>query len=810
MLLIFGSIEAQDRKAYRKQAESAFAKGNYAEAYHNYQVLVQNTKDSSDIDILYGAAQSARKMDAFLEAELYYQKVLEHPDFLTKPETKFFLAVAKKHNMDYAQAGELFDEIEQNSDDLLLKDRARKEAEITEWALEQMVNGKSINEKHYGEEVNSPYADFSPFPVNGELLYTSVTGIDPDIHPDDLKPVTRILKYSETTEKTLAFPAPTDENLHAANFVTNADGSRKYINYCTQKSENDFHCKLYYFVSKADGTEEAVPMPDFINNDTFTTTEPAVGIDEQGNEVVYFVSNRPGGVGGFDIWFTTCAPDGTYSQPENLSALNTVGDDVTPFFHHPSKTLFFATNGRKSMGGFDIYKSTWRVDNWSEPEHMGFPINNGYDDVHFAFDSDNAMGYYVSNRPGCLCSSPDKVCKCNDIYSYAVTVDVNALVFNQIGETDLAGAAVALIDTETGEIVNRLENFDGNNFNFPLSLERNYRLVASKEGWASDSIEFNTQGIFFPKTIEQKLNLQPSIKLEVLVFDALTNEPLKNANVNFAEADGANAIEKNNETGHDFYYDLAFAKNYKITASKEGYTEGGEIVTTIDLSTPQVIRKEIYLNPFAGELVLYFDNDYPKYPRNPTNTDTTRRSYGETFDAYYAKKDIFVREYSKGRPANQKAELDKAMDDFFEDEIKRNYAELNKYCRMLELYLASNPTKKLEVLMEGFASPLAKSDYNIHLTNRRIVCVINHFRNYNNGILSKYIEGTEKRLHFTTIANGENKSPEVDDNRANPQESIFSRKASIERRVQISEIREYRPGVSWLKNEAETPSGKGK
>src|SRR5690606_1614113 len=99
----------------------------------------------------------------------------------------------------------------------------------------------------------------------------------------------------------------------------------------------------YYFAGTADGKQQLLPLPPPINLDSFTNTQPSVGKDQAGNEVLYFVSDRPGGQGGLDIWFTTLMPDGTYSEPSNLAIVNSPGNDISPFFHFSSSTLFFSS-----------------------------------------------------------------------------------------------------------------------------------------------------------------------------------------------------------------------------------------------------------------------------------------------------------------------------------------------------------------------------------------------------------------------------------------------------------------------------------
>ncbi len=796
LFFFFGqSLEAQSEKAYRKKAEEKYEAGDFAAAYQYYSILVE--ADSTNIDALYYSGLSALKMDAYPVAESLFDKVLRHTEAASKPDVYFHQAIAKKYQMKYDEAIHLFTEIINTNADPVAQENALKEIEAAEWSMEQIADSDSLSIQSHAE-VNTVYSDFAPFWYENALYYTSVTAPVDSNNLEDFQPLTKVYKYDDGAPQgfTIAGNA-TDPSKHTAHFALSLDGKRQYINFCDQKTPIDFHCKLFYYETLSDNSSSLVEMPAHINNDDFTTTEPTVGIDDNGNEVLYFVSDRPGGKGGMDIWFTTRDADGNYSQPENLEALNTEGDDITPFFHVPSKSMFFSSEGRQNMGNFDIYKATWKGYEWTDVEHTGFPLNGGYDDVYFSFDSERAMGAFASNRPGCLCSSADNICVCNDIYTYPITVGVNTLVFNKLDDSELLGATVKLIDLTTGEVVDMIPNLSANDFNFPLKLEKTYRLVGYKEGWAADSIEFNTKGIFLPKTFDESLKLTPSVKLEVLVFDALTKKPLNGANINFLELGGI-PFDRENDEGNDFYYDLEFGKEYKITGNKEGYTFDAQKFSTVDLKSPQTIRKNLYLTPFAGKLALYFDNDYPKYPTRPKNVDTTANFYGETFEAYYAKKDIFIREYSKNRSDIERSTLDKSLNDFFENEVKANYLKLNEYCRLLSLYLRENPEKTFEVLMEGFASPLAKEEYNFHLTNRRTICVINHFRNYEGGVLKQYMGGAAPRLRFTRVANGETRSAPVDDNRANPRESIFSRKASVERRVQISGIREYSPSMSWF------------
>ncbi len=117
---------------------------------------------------------------------------------------------------------------------------------------------------------------------------------------------------------------------------------------------------------------------------------------------VYFASSRPGGYGGMDIWKTTMTAEGEFSIPENLGpAINTPGDDAAPFIHSDGRTLYFASNGRVGMGGYDLYYTTLQPDgSWSEPKNMGYPINSPADEINIFINAMGTMAYVASDKDG--------------------------------------------------------------------------------------------------------------------------------------------------------------------------------------------------------------------------------------------------------------------------------------------------------------------------------------------------------------------------------------------------------------------------
>lgn len=119
-------------------------------------------------------------------------------------------------------------------------------------------------------------------------------------------------------------------------------------------------------------------------------------------QTIYFVSDREGGYGGRDIYRMVKLPDGSWSLPINLGPeINSEFDEDSPFMAVDNKTLYFASNGRNSMGGFDIFMTVRdEFDKWTTPMNLGYPLNSTGDDIFYTTTADGFTGYLTSFRLG--------------------------------------------------------------------------------------------------------------------------------------------------------------------------------------------------------------------------------------------------------------------------------------------------------------------------------------------------------------------------------------------------------------------------
>ncbi|MBB6270876.1 outer membrane protein OmpA-like peptidoglycan-associated protein/Tol biopolymer transport system component [Pedobacter cryoconitis] len=157
-------------------------------------------------------------------------------------------------------------------------------------------------------------------------------------------------------------------------------------------------CDLYVSHKNGNNWDTPFNLGSTVNSSSWDS-QPAISPD--GN-TLYFVSNRPGGIGGYDIWKTTLNSEGEWSKPQNLGpGINTIYDENTPFVHPDGKTLYFSSNGWPGMGSMDIFYSRAETDGkWGKPINIGYPINTFNEESGLMVSPDGNEGYFSSVLQG--------------------------------------------------------------------------------------------------------------------------------------------------------------------------------------------------------------------------------------------------------------------------------------------------------------------------------------------------------------------------------------------------------------------------
>ena len=194
-------------------------------------------------------------------------------------------------------------------------------------------------------------------------------------------------------------PAPMNGYGNEGSQSFSADGRYMFFVQCSNR-ENIGSCDIWYSIRKGDKWSNPINLGE-PGNSRYWESNPIMSAT---GDMIYFTSNRPGGLGGKDIWCVQVYIDDngylkTYN-PQPLGApINTDKDEFAPFIHADNHTLYFSSDGHKGLGGQDIFRSV-RADNgsWSQPENLGYPINTNGDESGFVINGLGNKAYFSSDQ----------------------------------------------------------------------------------------------------------------------------------------------------------------------------------------------------------------------------------------------------------------------------------------------------------------------------------------------------------------------------------------------------------------------------
>lgn len=288
-------------------------------------------------------------------------------------------------------------------------------------------------------------------------------------------------------------------------------------------------CDLY--VSHKNGNQWDTPfnLGSVVNSSSWDS-QPAVTPD--GN-TLYFVSNRPGGTGGYDIWKTTLNGEGEWSKPVNLGPdINTIYDENTPFIHPDGKTLYFSSNGWPGMGSMDIFYSRAQADGkWGKPVNIGYPINTFNEESGLMVSPDGTEGYFSSIIRDGLGDM--------DIYRFKLPEAAKPLpityVKGIVRDKETRGyleAKVQVVNLKTKETkFNDFTSKDNGEFLAVMPLGSTYAFNAIADGYLfySENFELNQAKPGQPYVLEiylEKLKPGANVVLKNIFFDTNKSELL--------------------------------------------------------------------------------------------------------------------------------------------------------------------------------------------------------------------------------------------------------------------------------------------
>ena len=368
-----------------------------------------------------------------------------------------------------------------------------------------------------GDVINSPYGDYGPAisADNSQMVFTSKrnklkVGLK-ERENEDLMVSRNESGYWMQAEPLTQINSPYNEG----SATLSPDGQSLVFARCGSP-DGQGSCDLY--ISKKD--EDSIwTKPVNLGGDVNSIYWDSHPSFSHSGDTLYFASDRSGGFGLSDIYFTRKDQNNGWSTPKNMGPIiNTKGSEVSPFFHPGHDVLYFSSNGHLlNFGEFDIYKSNQMQAHWGEPKNIGPLVNGQGSEFYFTIDFDSNNLYYAR-------SEEDKMANL-DIYSFPLpmgaqplaTTNLSGKLLNSENGEPFSSGIVSIIDLDNGvEVAPKFLKPDGS-FEFQLINNNNYLIVIQGDEF------FRLEEIFFldgdKEIVRQVSSISQRLKFNSMKFD---------------------------------------------------------------------------------------------------------------------------------------------------------------------------------------------------------------------------------------------------------------------------------------------------
>ena len=332
-------------------------------------------------------------------------------------------------------------------------------------------------------DINSDKSDFGAFLMDNTIYFTSARNSNSKIYSWTKEPFLDIYKANLNEDGTISnilLLKEINSKYHDGSVSISQDGSTMYFtsdSFRENSFEKDKASKLklgrnnIFRAKFVNGKwDEITSLP--FNSKDYSTGNPSISKD---GKTLYFSSNRPGSIGGVDIWKVAISESGSYGTPENLGKnVNTEGNESFPFITSDN-VLYFSSDAKQGLGAMDVYKIDLTKN--SEAKNLGKPVNSEKDDFAFTINENKNIGFVASNRNG-----NDDIFKLIPVCNY----EVNAIVTNANSGAIIAEANVSILD-DKNNIISTIKSNNKGEVSYTVDCEKTYTIQAIKDGFESNS-----------------------------------------------------------------------------------------------------------------------------------------------------------------------------------------------------------------------------------------------------------------------------------------------------------------------------------
>ncbi len=566
LLMILGVITL-DSSAQSKREK----KGNKHYETFSYHLAISNYLKIEDksIDVLRKLAWSYYQIEEYKESEKIWKEISNRPD--VSGEDYYHYAQSLKVNKKYEEA---YAWLKKASSKLTNDSRVARTLDNYSELQDYQKDAGNYTVKSLS--MNTADQDFAPVMFGNQLVFASSRqGVESverkwnwnglpflELYAGDLGPNDEIMNIR-------TFADVMKGKFHEGPISFNGNGNIAMFtrNNYKERDAKGYTC-LELFEVRKDENEWSDPIALPFNSAEFSVGHASLN---KSGDVVYFVSDMPGGFGGTDIYYATRGENGSWSKPINVgNDINTEGNEMFPFIHENGQ-LFFASNGHLGLGGLDSYVAKSKDDNHWQVLNLGTPINTNLDDFGFVMSSDAKKGFFSSNRNGGKGS--DDLYVVNILKPWQFDKELRLAVTNNLGiPLDLAnfvitskkGNVISVTTDSLGMATINANDLEDVVFECNYPVHRPFKVEKSLKDLEHESV------------IALELEKIPEVTLKGIITEAVTGRKLSDVKVEMENVITHEKATLSSDPMGEFEKELSDLDwnqkvNYTFQFSKNGY-----------------------------------------------------------------------------------------------------------------------------------------------------------------------------------------------------------------------------------------------
>ncbi len=518
------SVSAQVIYDYLKAADAYFAKADYASAAQYYEKYLgvgktkikaeeydpytvksltkqQKIAVSNKQQAIYKLAESYRHLNFPSKAAPYYLQATNF-DKASFPLAGYWYGKSVRALGNYELADSTLNSFVSTATDATYVDDAKRELANLKFIKTELTKNTSLYTVNKSTPVvNAGGANYAPVKVNANTLWFTSTRKDSSVKSNVYNNKVYAAVYEGGVLSSVQKVTVPQATQHQGVLSFSPDGNTIFLTRWTivdgKKMSN------IYSSTKTNNTwSEPILLDSTINVTGACTQQPFVMAD--GTQLL-FSSDRKDGIGGFDLWSVALDKNATpiAGTIKNLgNTVNTVNDEQAPYYHSPSTSLVFSSNGYVGMGGYDFFVSKGTLNNLSKPENLGYPLNSVKDDIYFTSNgtAKNILGevLFSSDRSSDCCLEMFALNKIRPIKQ------ITGLVVDCDTKQPLSNASVSVVNSAGKVVLNKVTSADGS---YAFTAEDFDNLTTSGEavGYKANSVA--TVAITNDELVNQTLNV---------------------------------------------------------------------------------------------------------------------------------------------------------------------------------------------------------------------------------------------------------------------------------------------------------------